>query len=129
VVVRWHAAAVHTVQGLRRAPEPGHYTAERALGDQAFVLFDQMAEGTVLTLVIVFRPPPSLEPYRADRARGPSARARNRSLRARPLCLGRVRNVSFRHTSRSHGSRACLNACSAFLYSAVTLVGIVPTRT
>ena len=45
-----------TVQGLRRAPEPGHYTAERALGDQAFALFDQMPEGTVLTVVIVFRP-------------------------------------------------------------------------
>jgi hypothetical protein len=45
-----------TVQGLRRAPEPGHYTAERALGDQAFALFDQMPEGTVLTLVTVFRP-------------------------------------------------------------------------
>ncbi|MGH8577626.1 MAG: conjugative transfer ATPase, partial [Gammaproteobacteria bacterium] len=45
-----------TVQGLRRAPQPGHYTAERALGDQAFALFDQMPEGTVLTLVIVFRP-------------------------------------------------------------------------
>jgi hypothetical protein len=45
-----------TVQGLRRAPAPGHYTAERTLGDQAFALFDQMPEGTVLTLVIVFRP-------------------------------------------------------------------------
>jgi len=45
-----------TIQGLRRPPHPGHYTAERHLGEQAFALFDQMPEGTVLTLVIVFRP-------------------------------------------------------------------------
>ncbi|MGH8527596.1 MAG: TraC family protein, partial [Gammaproteobacteria bacterium] len=57
--VWWFDGIPHTcvtIQGLRRSPHPGHYTAERALGEQAFALFDQMPEGTCLTLVIVFKP-------------------------------------------------------------------------
>ena len=57
--VWWFDCVPHTcvtIQGLRRPPQPGHYTAERHLGDQAFALFDQMPEGTILTLVIVFKP-------------------------------------------------------------------------
>jgi hypothetical protein len=57
--VWWFDGMPHTcvtIQGLRRPPQPGHYTAERHLGDQAFALFDQMPEGTILTLVIVFKP-------------------------------------------------------------------------
>ena len=57
--VWWFDGIPHTcvtIQGLRRSPHPGHYTAERAFGEQAFALFDQMPEGTCLTLVIVFKP-------------------------------------------------------------------------
>jgi F pilus assembly protein of type IV secretion system len=57
--VWWFDGMPHTcvtIQGLRRPPQLGHYTAERHLGDQAFALFDQMPEGTILTLVIVFKP-------------------------------------------------------------------------
>ncbi len=57
--VWWFDGEPHTcvtVQGLRRAPEPGHYTAEKSFGQQAFALFDQLSEGTVLTLVITFKP-------------------------------------------------------------------------
>ncbi|MGH8653135.1 MAG: TraC family protein, partial [Gammaproteobacteria bacterium] len=56
--VWWFDGLPHTcvtVQGLRRAPEPGHYTAEKSFGQQAFALFDQLPEGTTLTLVIVFK--------------------------------------------------------------------------
>ncbi len=47
---------VVTVQGLRRAPDVGHITAERPLGDQAFALFDRLPENTVMALTVTVRP-------------------------------------------------------------------------
>ena len=43
---------VVTVQRLRRAPEIGHLTAERPMGDHVFALFDRMPAGTVLSLTV-----------------------------------------------------------------------------
>lgn len=45
-----------TVQGLRRAPEVGHMTAERQAGDHVFSLFDQFPEHTVMVLTLTARP-------------------------------------------------------------------------
>jgi conjugative transfer ATPase len=45
-----------TVQGLRRRPAPGHYTAERPIQDKTLALFDQMPEDTILMLAIIFQP-------------------------------------------------------------------------
>ncbi len=46
---------VVSIQGLRRAPEIGHLTAERPLGEHVYALFDRMPEGTigVMTLTVV----------------------------------------------------------------------------
>lgn len=41
-----------TVQGLRRAPDIGHFTAERHAGDQIFTLFDRLPEQTIMVLTL-----------------------------------------------------------------------------
>ncbi len=45
-----------TVQGLRRAPEVGHITAERQAGDHVFSLFDRLPEHTVMVLTMTVKP-------------------------------------------------------------------------
>ncbi len=45
-----------TVQGLRRAPEVGHMTAERQAGDHVFSLFDRFPEHTVMVLTLTAKP-------------------------------------------------------------------------
>ena len=47
---------VVTIQGLRRAPEVGHMTAERPAGDHIFSLFDRFPEHTVMVLTLTVRP-------------------------------------------------------------------------
>ena len=47
---------VVTIQGLRRAPEVGHMTAERQAGDHVFSLFDRFPEHTVMVLTLTARP-------------------------------------------------------------------------
>ena len=57
--VWWFDALAHTVvtvQGLRRAPEVGHMSAERASGDHVFSLFDRLPEHTVMVQTLVLRP-------------------------------------------------------------------------
>ena len=48
--------SVVTIQGLRRAPEVGHMTAERQAGDHVFSLFDRFPEHTVMVLTLTARP-------------------------------------------------------------------------
>ena len=45
-----------TVDALRRKPSIGHFTAERAMGDNVSALFDQLPAGTVLSLCITLQP-------------------------------------------------------------------------
>ena len=45
-----------TVQGLRRAPDIGHMTAERPSGDHVFSLFDRLPEHTVMVLTVTVKP-------------------------------------------------------------------------
>ncbi|MEA2080988.1 MAG: conjugative transfer ATPase [Pseudomonadota bacterium] len=45
-----------TVQGLRRAPDIGHMTAERQAGDHVFALFDRLPEYTVMVLTLTIKP-------------------------------------------------------------------------
>jgi len=45
-----------TVQGLRRAPEVGHITAERQASDHVFSLFDRLPEHTVMVLTLTIKP-------------------------------------------------------------------------
>ncbi|MES9958471.1 MAG: conjugative transfer ATPase [Sedimenticola sp.] len=45
-----------TIQGLRRAPEVGHMTAERQAGDHVFSLFDRFPEYTVMVLTLTAKP-------------------------------------------------------------------------
>ena len=47
---------VVTVQGLRRAPEIGHMTAERQAGDHIFTLFDRLPEHTIMVLTLTATP-------------------------------------------------------------------------
>lgn len=47
---------VVTIQGLRRAPDVGHMTAERLSGDHVFALFDRPPEHTVMALTLTVRP-------------------------------------------------------------------------
>ena len=47
---------VVTIQGLRRAPEIGHMTAERQAGDHVFTLFDRLPEHTVMVLTLTAMP-------------------------------------------------------------------------
>ena len=47
---------VVTVQSLRRAPEIGHFTAERQAGDQLFALFDRLPEHSIMALTITLKP-------------------------------------------------------------------------
>ena len=47
---------VVTIQGLRRAPEIGHMTAERLSGDHVFALFDRLPEHTVMALTLTVKP-------------------------------------------------------------------------
>ena len=55
----WFDGLPHTVvsvQGLRRAPDIGHMTAERPSGDHVFSLFDRLPEHTVMVLTVTVRP-------------------------------------------------------------------------
>jgi conjugative transfer ATPase len=45
-----------TIQGLRRAPDVGHITAERLSGDHVFALFDRLPEHTVMALTLTVKP-------------------------------------------------------------------------
>ena len=45
-----------TVQGLRRAPDIGHMTAERSAGDHVFALFDRLPAHTVMALTLIVKP-------------------------------------------------------------------------
>ena len=45
-----------TVQGLRRAPEVGHMTAERQVGDHIFALFDRLPEHTIMVMTLTVKP-------------------------------------------------------------------------
>lgn len=45
-----------TIQGLRRAPQVGHMTAERQAGDHVFSLFDRFPEHTIMVLTLTARP-------------------------------------------------------------------------
>jgi len=47
---------VVTVQGLRRAPEIGHMTAERLGGEHVFSLFDRLPEYTVMVMTLTVKP-------------------------------------------------------------------------
>jgi len=47
---------VVTVQGLRRAPDVGHMTAERPSGDHVFSLFDRAPPHTVMALTVTVKP-------------------------------------------------------------------------
>ena len=54
----WFDGLAHTVvsvQGLRRAPDIGHMSAERGAGDHVFALFDRLPEHTVMALTLVVR--------------------------------------------------------------------------
>jgi conjugative transfer ATPase len=51
----WFDDLPHTVvsiQSLRRAPEVGHLTAERAMGEHIHALFDRIPEGSILSLTV-----------------------------------------------------------------------------
>ncbi len=55
----WFDDMPHTVvsiQGLRRAPETGHLTAERPIGEHVFALFDRMPEGTTMVMTLTVMP-------------------------------------------------------------------------
>ena len=56
----WHfdglAHTVVSIQHLRRAPEIGHFTAERPAGDQVFSLFDRLPEHTIMAFTLILRP-------------------------------------------------------------------------
>ena len=55
----WFDELPHTVvsiQGLRRAPEIGHMTAERAAGDHLFSVFDRLPEHTIMVLTLTATP-------------------------------------------------------------------------
>ena len=47
---------VVTVQSLRRAPNIGHFTAERQAGDQVFALYDRFPEHTIMALTVTLKP-------------------------------------------------------------------------
>ncbi len=47
---------VVSVQHLRRAPQVGHFTAEREAGDQVFSLFDRLPEHAIMALTLTLRP-------------------------------------------------------------------------
>jgi conjugative transfer ATPase len=47
---------VVSIQSLRRAPDIGHFTAERQAGDQVFSLFDHLPEHTIMAITLTLRP-------------------------------------------------------------------------
>ena len=57
--VWWFDDIAHTVisvQGLRRAPDIGHLTAERRTGDHVVALFDRLPEHTVMAMTLTVKP-------------------------------------------------------------------------
>ncbi|MCH8945079.1 MAG: conjugative transfer ATPase [Proteobacteria bacterium] len=55
----WFDDIPHTVvsvQGLRRAPDIGHITAERQVGDHMVALFDRLPEHTVMAMTLTIKP-------------------------------------------------------------------------
>ena len=57
---------VVSVQGLRRSPEIGALTAERAVGDQIYAVFDRLPVGTVMALTMVCKPQDMLRAHVAN---------------------------------------------------------------
>ena len=57
---------VVSVQGLRRTPEIGALTAERAVGDQVYAVFDRLPVGTVMAMTMVCRPQDMLRAHVAN---------------------------------------------------------------
>ena len=57
---------VVSVQGLRRSPEIGVLTAERAVGDQIYAVFDRLPVGTVMALTMVCKPQDMLRAHVAN---------------------------------------------------------------
>jgi len=54
----WFDELPHTVisvQSLRRAPDIGHFTAERHAGDNVYALFDRLPEHTVMAMTITVK--------------------------------------------------------------------------
>ncbi|TNF08283.1 MAG: conjugative transfer ATPase [Gammaproteobacteria bacterium] len=47
---------VVSIQSLRRAPDIGHFTAERQAGDQVFSLFDRLPEHTIMAVTLTLKP-------------------------------------------------------------------------
>tara|TARA_R110002110_G_scaffold12718_3_gene60847 strand:+ start:4621 stop:7347 length:2727 start_codon:yes stop_codon:yes gene_type:complete len=47
---------VVSIQSLRRAPDIGHFTAERQAGDQVFSLFDRLPEHTIMAITLTLKP-------------------------------------------------------------------------
>ena len=47
---------VVTIQSLRRAPDIGHFTAERQAGDQVYSLFDRLPEHTIMAITLTLKP-------------------------------------------------------------------------
>lgn len=47
---------VITLQGLRRAPQIGHITAEREQADKRFTLFDRLPPGSIFVMTVVIKP-------------------------------------------------------------------------
>lgn len=45
-----------TIDGLRRVPQIGHLTGERAIGDHLYAPFDRFPAGSILAFTIVFQP-------------------------------------------------------------------------
>lgn len=52
---------VLTVDGLRRVPQHGHITGERALGEHHYALFDRLASGSMVSLTVVIQPQDSVQ--------------------------------------------------------------------
>tara|TARA_R110001592_G_scaffold261196_2_gene526036 strand:+ start:4358 stop:7111 length:2754 start_codon:yes stop_codon:yes gene_type:complete len=48
--------SVVSIQSLRRAPDIGHFTAERQAGDQVFSLFDRLPEHTIMAITLTLKP-------------------------------------------------------------------------
>lgn len=47
---------VITIDGLRRVPQVGHLTGERAMGDHLYAPFDRFPAGSILAFTVVFQP-------------------------------------------------------------------------
>ena len=67
-----------TVQSLRKAPQIGHITAERTMGDHTYAFFDRVPEGTIMAMTITAKPRSLIDNHLAEvnkSATGDSAEA------------------------------------------------------